>query len=101
MAGMEELSEPNAGGRESTERSRARSEVLLSHVDMLYAVAMRYTGNEEAARGLAEDALRVAFEVDDSEEAAENVKMGLLQNLRRIFVQKYCMRSMMDLHPQT
>lgn len=62
-------------------------QVLLSHAEMCYSVALALTRNPERAQELARQVLTGAWHLRDSAQSRDNIKKKLLTALRQRFLQ--------------
>jgi DNA-directed RNA polymerase specialized sigma24 family protein len=65
-------------------------EVLLSHVEMCYSVALALTCNPHRAQDLASHVLTRAWRLRDNLDGKKDIKRTLLKALRRRFLHYYC-----------
>ena len=63
--------------------------VLLSYVDLCYAVALALTRNQDDACNLTRDVMTWAWNLRDSSDSKTGMKMRLLTALRERFLQHY------------
>jgi DNA-directed RNA polymerase specialized sigma24 family protein len=61
-------------------------QVLLSHAEMCYSVALALTGNPEGAQNLAREILTEAWHLRDSAHGRKELKKRLLLGLREKFL---------------
>jgi len=65
-------------------------QVLLSHAEMCYSVALALTRNPHRAQDLARHVLTWAWHLRDSADGEKDIKKKLLEVLRERFLQYYC-----------
>lgn len=70
-------------------QTEAFETLLLSYVDMCYAVALALTHNPNDAHTLTRDVLEWAWNRLDRKDAEKNIKMKLLMMMRWKFIEDY------------
>jgi RNA polymerase sigma-70 factor, ECF subfamily len=73
----------------SDERSKEFEELILSHMDMLYAVALRHTRNVADAQDLTQNTVVKALRFHNKFEKGTYIKAWLLTILRNTFINEY------------
>ena len=71
------------------ERSKDFDELVLEHLDMLYAVALRLTRNPTDAQDLTQNTILKALRFHDRFEKGTYIKAWLLTILRNTFINEY------------
>lgn len=72
-----------------TEQLKAFEQVLLSHTEMCYSVALALTRNPDRARDLTRNVLTWAWHLRSSADGEKDVKKKLLIALRKGFLKNY------------
>lgn len=72
-----------------TERSKEFENLVLEHIDMLYAVALRLTRNPADAEDLTQNTLVKALRFHDKFKEGTYIKAWLLTILRNTFINEY------------
>jgi DNA-directed RNA polymerase specialized sigma24 family protein len=73
-----------------TEPAEVFEQVLLSHAEMCYSVALALTRNPEHAQELARRILTGAWQLRDSAAGRKDIKMKLLAALRKRYLKDRC-----------
>lgn len=73
----------------SEERSSEFEELVLQHLDMLYAVALRLTRNPTDAQDLTQNTIVKALRFHDKFQEGTYIKAWLLTILRNTFINEY------------
>lgn len=76
-------------GKATTPRSKEFEDLVLEHVDMLHAVALRLTRNKADAEDLTQSALVKALRFHDKFQEGTYIKAWLLTILRNTFINEY------------
>ena len=71
------------------DRSSECEDLILSHVGMLYAVALKLTGNATDAQDLTQDTVLKALRLHDKSREGAYIKAWLLTILRNTFIDEY------------
>ena len=74
---------------ENTNRSKEFEELVLQHVDMMHAVALRLTRNSADAEDLTQNTLVKALRFHDKFKEGTYIKAWLLTILRNTFINEY------------
>ncbi len=77
----------------SPERSKEFEELVLEHLDMLHAVALRLTRNKADAEDLTQNTLVKALRFHDKFKEGTYIKAWLLTILRNTFINEYRRKS--------
>jgi DNA-directed RNA polymerase specialized sigma24 family protein len=72
-----------------TEQAEAFEQVLLSHTDMCYSVALALTRNPDRAQDLTRNVLTSAWHERGGEDGEKQIKKKLLIALRKTFLKDY------------
>ena len=70
-------------------QTEAFETLLLSYVDMCYAVALALTHNHADAKDLTLEVLEWAWQIRNREDAAKSIKKTLLAAMRQQFIENY------------
>jgi len=89
---------PNTPARSAEERRAGFEQEALVHLDALYRVGLRLTGNASDAEDLVQETMLRAFRSWDRYTPGTNAKGWLLTILRHLFINEYRRRSR---HPET
>jgi RNA polymerase sigma-70 factor (ECF subfamily) len=85
----EELDEVSSKTEAAATRSADFDELVLSHLDMLYAVALKLTRNPADAEDLTQDTIVKALRFHDKFQHGSYIKAWLLTILRNTFINDY------------
>jgi len=89
---------PSPPARSPEERREGYEKEALVHLDVLYRVALRLTGNAADAEDLVQETMLRAFRSWDRYTPGTNAKGWLLTILRHLFINEYRRKSR---HPET
>ena len=98
MASPPPSTPPSRPARSPDERRAAFEQEALGHLDALYRVALRLSGNPSDAEDLVQETMLRAYRSWDSYTPGTNAKGWLLTILRHLFINEYRRRSR---HPET
>jgi RNA polymerase sigma-70 factor, ECF subfamily len=90
MNKLVDISEHLAGG---SERKSSFDELLLEHLDLLFAVAMKLTRNADDAEDLVNNTLLKALRFHDKFKEGTYIKAWLLTILRNTYINQYRQRA--------
>jgi len=79
----------NQAGQQTSERSEEFEKMVLEHLNMLYAVALRLTRNAMDAQDLTQNAVVKALRFHDRFQDGTYIKAWLLTILRNTFINEY------------
>ena len=79
--------------KQAPERSRVFEELILDHMDMMYAVALKLTRNSADAEDLTQNTVVKALRFHDKFKEGTYIKAWLLTILRNTFINEYRRKS--------
>jgi RNA polymerase sigma-70 factor (ECF subfamily) len=80
-------------GEEASEKQKEFESEALVHLDTLYNVALRFTGNASDAEDLVQDTVTKAYRAWDKYEPGTNCRAWLVTIMRNTFINQFRRRS--------